>query len=210
MHRGVRHSHLVEAFVKAELGIPLLARRITRTQIPTGVVTVQNRLPLAIGFIALALVAPVAAQTAQPTPENAHGFLREVLTKGSSSFEITHVITGKIASLQSSGCASKFTGGREHFPTERGRAYWSVAYTLDIDWSKVTEFAQNGSSITIKGAMPYQGTCSTNAQMGCEPQYQGTGSSINLHLESKTLSDRVLNAMKVLKDACDTTSKYGF
>ena len=187
----------------------LSSRRAAR-RIPTGVAILRNRAVPVLGALALVLAAPAAAQTAQPTPENAHGFLHEVLTKGSSSLDINHVLTGRINALQSSACASRFTGGRAHFPIERGRAYWSVAYTLDIDWSTVTEFALSTSTITIKGAMPYQGTCSTDSQMGCEPQYQGTASSINLHLESKTLSDRVLNAMTVLKDACDTTGKYGF
>ncbi len=74
-----------------------------------------------------------------------------------------------------------------------GRDYWDVRLppqpsSFDIDWAKVAEVRQDGSTVTVKGIKP----------------------AMRFMMASDSLAIRVAYAMEFLRTECDATSGTGF
>ena len=144
--------------------------------------------------LALAISTNCLAQS-QPTPEQAHTFLRTVLARGTSSFQTSNNNgnTGNyitISQITSGGCTTQVSGSDANGDSKRRY----------IDWSKISDVEaghefmgdEGGPGVLLTGAVELtNGSVENNVFLGTE---------------SSEMADRIAKAMRVLILSCDPTS----
>lgn len=126
------------------------------------------------------------------------GLLDDGYNCSDSEFSSHRVTPYQLAGMTSLGrCATQVQPqprNDSNFEVDHGRKnYWKVRANMlqgpvRIDWDKVAEVKQSGSSITVTGISP----------------------AMRFHLASEALAARVTFAMEFLRMNCDTTAGTGF
>lgn len=159
-------------------------------------------------LVSLCTVTITHADTTQPSLENAHAFIKEMIKqKKLGGYEATWWTT-EIKNFNSEYCATSYTV--EHrvstFFEMRGRTEISI---IKIDWGQVSKVS--------KGSLSHnrQGLKGLDLGLWVNGGIQENGENRNFTIfdikNSDVTADRLIKAMDFIRQQCDTTkSKYGF
>jgi len=146
--------------------------------------------------ISLAMAQTAAAQSGQQTVASAHEFLRMVLVRGTTQFNVVDNRNpswtrswATIQRIDSSGCSTTLYGAGP------GPDGVHRSYTRRIDWSRVSSIGSN-QSFWIAGAV--------HATDGAILD------GVEISTESNAIGQRIAAAMEFLRQACDPTGRTGF
>lgn len=143
------------------------------------------------------------ADTAKPTLENAHAFIKEMVEQERlRGFDINWG-SGKIQNFKSQDCKTSYSFKGMIFDK---KPYYHT-FNVVISWDKVSDilkgFSKGGGDIRAYDGISVRGSINTDGENSSSAQFDVNDSDIT--------KARLIKAMDFIRQQCDTTkSKYGF